>query len=196
MVRNGSSVQSFLGNTTVLEGVERICAPYESKYTHAGLVTTPSERSRAITAIAAGLLAVLGLAAAKIVVALSTGHTNILFLVLLALVFAVVIPVVCKPSRLNARGRSYAKSTAALYEATRANAGLTRLAPSTDAGSLPLYVALAGVPVLAGTEYAPFQRAVAPPSSGSSCSSSGCGSGGDGGGGGCGGGGCGGCGGS
>jgi uncharacterized protein (TIGR04222 family) len=194
--KNGTTVKSLLKDQAILAGVERICAPFESKYTQAGLVTTSNEWRRAFSALATGVLVVVGLAALKIAIALSTGHSNIVFLVLLAILFAVVIPVVCWPKRLNAKGRAYTKSNADAYGSLARGGGLG-LTASADYGSLPLYVAVAGAPVLLGTQYDAFRRAVVPPSASGGCSTSSCSSGSScSGGSSCGGGGCGGCGGS
>jgi uncharacterized protein (TIGR04222 family) len=170
---------------------------YESKFLHAGLLTSPGERGRARTAIVAGLAAVLGLGAFKLAAALSTGHTNVVFLIMIALFASSVIAVACWPKRLNSRGRAFVKALAVTYGAFEMRAAN---AAAADA-MLPLYVAVLGTSVLAGTEYADFHQAhrqfAGASGGGGADAGGGCSGGGSscGGGGGCGGGGCGGCGG-
>ncbi len=173
-------------------------AGYESRLLHAGLLTSPNERGRAWTAMFAGILAVLGLGGFKLVAALSTGHTNVGFLILIAIAISVAIAVACWPRRLNKRGREYVQSLSTTYAAFGTRAGN---APAVDT-MLPLYVAVLGTGVLAGTQYDDFHKEyqrTAGSSGGTSCGGGSCSGGGssDGGGGGssCGGGGCGGCGG-
>lgn len=181
--------------------IDQISQRYVGQYAAAGLVTTPSERTRSLVAIFGGLAVVLGLATFKLVVALQTGHRNVGFLVLLALLASIVIAVACRPRRLNSRGRAYLREMRKTY----ATWGTT-IAQTANASMLPLYVGLIGTSVLAGTEYDDLNRGLqaARSASGGSCGSGGgCSSGSSdsggggscGGGGGCGGGGCGGCGG-
>jgi uncharacterized membrane protein YgcG len=158
--------------------------------------------TRAALATAAGIAAVLGLGVYKLTAALSTGHRNVGFLILIGLAVSAATAVVCRPKRLNARGRAYLARLRNDYGAF--GAGHARTA--TTESMLPLYVAVLGPAALAGTAYDDLRREMRPVSqggSGGSCSSS-CGGGSScsssggsscGGGGGCGGGGCGGCGG-
>jgi uncharacterized protein (TIGR04222 family) len=186
---------SELRTDRVLKGaLDRVAAGYASKFAFAGLATSPTERRRAFTALGAGLTAILGLGLFKVVAAISTGHYNVAFLIVLALVASIALTVACWPRRLNGRGRAFVRDLKNEYGAWATSAGS---APAADV--LPLYVALLGTGVLASTEFADVDRARAslvPGSSsggsdGGGCgSSSSCSSGG-----GCGGGGCGGCGG-
>jgi uncharacterized protein (TIGR04222 family) len=179
-------LSELLADASLRAAVGRTGSRYEAKYTAAGFATTPTERRRGWLAMLAGLGIVLGLGAFKLVAALSTGHRNVGFLILIAIVVTIAIAAACWPRRLNARGRAYLKELKTSYGAWGQSVART---PSAEA-MLPLYVGLLGPMVLAGTAYEDFKRELRPVLS--SGNGGGCGSGGDGGGGGCGGGGCGG----
>lgn len=183
-----------LSNGRLKGALDRLAGAYRDKHLRAGFVTTDGERARAWAATLTGLAVVLGVGGFKLAVALSRGRTNVGFLIVIAVVVAVVLVVACRPRRLNARGRAYLKSLTESFKLWGANAAHS---PAADT-MLPLYVAMLGTGILAGTQYEAVNRAFNPPSSssvsgcgsGSSCSSGGSSCGG----GGCGGG-CGGCGG-
>ena len=192
------SVRRMLDDYSVRINLANAAAAYEARFRQAGLATTPTERTRVHVARGVGIAAVLGLGLFKLMAAISTGHYNVLFLILIAIVTTVVIALLCRPLRLNARGRAYLKQLTTTYTAWR----MAPAAASADVDMLPLYVGLLGTSVLAGTEYDDLNRQLHPQASASGgssgCGSSSCSGGGssDGGGGSsCGGGGCGGCGG-
>ena len=186
--RTGSQL---LGDGSIRAALDRIGQSYHERYVRAGLVTTPGERSRARTAMLVGLAVVLGVAGFKLFVALSNGRTNVGFLIASAIVAGSVLFVLCRPRRLNARGKAYLSSLVGSYREW----GRSAVQASTHDAMLPLYVGMLGTGILVGSPYDDVNRTVNP---GASAGSGGCGSGDSGGsscgGGGCGGG-CGGCGG-
>jgi uncharacterized protein (TIGR04222 family) len=198
-VSQGAPARTLLADKSLRAAVDNACEPYRDKYLHAGLITSPAEQRRALTVMAAGLAIVLGLGGFKLVAAISTGHYNVGFLILIGLAASAFLVWLCRPRRLNARGRAYLKSVLSAYAGWRFR---QRVTPG-DAGSmLPLYVAMFGPAVLVGTEFGDLHRALERPRDGAGADGGGgggCGSGdgggGDGGGSSCGGGGCGGCGG-
>ena len=201
-LRGSRSIPLLLADGAVRGQIDGVAGQYETHFVRAGIATSPEERRRAYLALGVGVAFVLGLGLFKLLAAISTGHYNVGFLLLLAAVTTVVLVLACRPQRLNARGRAYLKQLTSTYTAWR-------MAPATadaNVDLLPLYVGLLGTSVLAGTEYDNLNRQLSPvtaSSSGSSgCSTSSCGSGSstsssDSGGSSCsgGGGGCGGCGG-
>jgi uncharacterized protein (TIGR04222 family) len=134
------------------------------------------------------LLIGLGLAITKIVVALNTGHSNIEFLCILAVIFAIVVVKVSRP-RLTKAGEQMIGDLRTMFD------GLKTRASQYQGGASPTEFAL--MAAVFGMAMVPDAKKLFPQAGSSSCGSS-CGSssgdgGGDGGGGD--GGGCGGCGG-
>lgn len=173
------------------DAVRSIAEPFASRYAEPFLV--PETRRATVRGI--GWMIILGLGGYKLVVALQRGHTNVLFLCMMALIALPVLWGATK-SRLNSRGKEFLNKIQNAY-------GDLKTKPKThggplEHGDLMLAVGLFGAPVLMGgadVHYAELLGRQAMRDSGStggsysSCSSS---SGSDGGG--CGGG-CGGCGG-
>lgn len=161
------------------------------------LATDRMKRVRlGLTAVVAGLVVAFG--GYKLTVALTKGHTNVLFLIVLLLAaLAGAVAIYVKTPPLTARGRKYLAGLSLAF-----NQVSSRPDPSGASPYLPLMVGLFGVTALAGTSYAfladeleQLQRSAQTTSTGwnGSCGSN-CGGGcGSGCGGGCGG--CGGCGG-
>ncbi|HTR38540.1 MAG TPA: TIGR04222 domain-containing membrane protein [Bryobacteraceae bacterium] len=154
-----------------------------------GLSTKSAQTLRLVVAIA-GMWAV---AIIKILVALARGRTNIGFLFVLAIAFAVVAFKVAKP-RLTRRGAAMVASLRTLFTGLKDRASL--FTPGADASDVLMLAAVFGVAAMPAAVF-PHVRTLYPRAAksassgcGSSCGSS-CGSGC--GGGGCGGG-CGGCG--
>ena len=176
-------------------GLLATCKPYELTLEDAGLLPSEDIQRARLTRLllACFLLGSVGLV--KIFLALESGHTNVVFLVLLMIAAIVVAAKVSFP-RLTERGKAMIADLRNLYS------GLKDRAPSLQAGGAAvepmMLAAVFGVGALTTASFASaqtlFPRATREQSS-SSCASAGssCGSscGGDGG---CGGG-CGGCGG-
>lgn len=172
------------------------CIPFEENLGNLGLLAAAAVKEKASRVRRALLVLIFGLGFYKAAVALSRGRTNILFLVIIGFVGLLLALAVSAPPRISRRGKEYLEGLKAQLKPER------NAAPAdVDDEHLALQVAVLGVAVLAGTVYAEYASALAPPSgySGDSDSSSGCGGGGGGdssGGGDSGGGsGCGGCGG-
>ena len=135
------------------------------------------------------LLAVPGLGLVKLVKALSEGRTNVGFLVLLAIAYAVAALFALQPPRRTGAGDKY---LAWLRESHKRLVDTLSTGRQEDLSQMALVAGIYGLAVLPSTS--PLERALRPPADAGSAS--GCGGGdGGGGGGGCGGGGCGGCGG-
>jgi uncharacterized protein (TIGR04222 family) len=165
-----------------------------------GLLPDAALRAARAWRAALAILALLSLASAKIAVAFSRGHHNVLFLLVLANLAAFVAWRISRP-RLTRRGRQVLADLRILFAGLRHPERDPR--PETGAPDARLLAAVFGIGTLAalpGFAYAQalFPRATTLGSSSSSSCGSSCGSAsscGGGGGGGCGGGGGGGCGG-
>lgn len=142
-------------------------------------------------AIALGGLAILALVAGtKLVVALSTGHSNVGFLLILGVIASVAMIVLAvRLPTITPRGRNVMAELQTLFRPLRTHAVGQR-------GEEALFLAAVfGTPVLTASERDLMTGAfAAPPQQNSSSDSGSSGSSCGGGGGGCGGGGCGGCG--
>lgn len=186
--REGASAAQILSNTAVRTAANE----YHSRLIEAGLIPNEAAATLRQRAVLTGIATVVTVAVAKIVVALSTGHTNILFLIILAGAAGVVLYRKLN-ERLTSRGRD------ALGELITLFAALKSRRDTLLASAIPEAILLAAV---FGVYLPPAKACGAwekmfPPVSRSSSSgvdgssfSSGCGSSGCGGGGG----GCGGCG--
>ncbi len=182
---------SLLDDTALQVAATVECEP---QLVRAGLL--PDDRLKAVwTGLRTMALLILGsVAALKIVIAVSRGRTNVLFLIILSAAFCGIIYLVTNPSR-TAAGDAMLADLRTLFAALKARAGLRRYTPGTGGQELALLAAVFGatsLPAVAGSMQTLFRKPE--PRSGSSCgSSSGSSCGSSCGGGGCGGG-CGGCG--
>lgn len=180
--------------------VTAACEAYERTLAHLALLPDATIRAARRRRHIVALVLLIGFAGAKIVVALSRGRTNILFLIVLTLAFIVVMSRVMPRGARTARGNALLKDLRRLFERLRERT--TQFRPGTATTDVALVAAVFGVGVLPAERFTYvkrlFPRANAQSSCGtgsSSCgssSSSSCGGGGSDGGGG---GGCGGCGG-
>lgn len=186
--------------------LEAACTPYVDKLKRERLLPDEgTQQTRLILSVVAVFLLV-GVGGLKVLIALSRGRTNVVFIILM-MIIAIVVATKVQFPRLTARG------TALLADAQNLYGGLRQRAASIPPGGASIdammLAALFGVNALAGDGFA-YTRALFPRSSssswnvsssntcGSSCSSGSSGSSGSScgsscGGGGCGGG-CGGCG--
>jgi len=176
-------------------------AGYKSSLENQNLLRTNEDREArwSATLLPLGLLGVLG--GGKVLFALSTGHSNVGFLILLILIGSgVILLTAATGRRLTSLGVTYLERLQHGMESLQKRIGT--LASAEPCDQFLLAVAIFGMTTLSGTSYGyyptMFQRSVqngsgCGSSCGSSCSSGGssCGSSC---GGGCGGGGCGGCG--
>jgi uncharacterized protein (TIGR04222 family) len=147
------------------------------------------------------LFLIISLGVYKIVVATQHGKTNIIFLIIMMIVFSLITFKVAKTDRLSALGKNYLEKLQNTFQDYRKISGNYQLKAELNSIDTTLFAfGLFGVSALSSTLYPEYQRAFNVSSSGSgSCGSScgsgsSCSSGGDSGGdgGGCGGG-CGGC---
>ncbi|HEY8137565.1 MAG TPA: TIGR04222 domain-containing membrane protein [Methylocystis sp.] len=172
--------------------LEAILDPMRARLVADDLLQPEAVRRTRNWTLGLGLLILLGLAAAKIEIALSLGITKIQFLIFLAIFSsACLFWLVSFFSKRAAsrRGRAYLEAMRLAYS-SRAPAAVARITPAGSGGggiaydSALLLVALYGFDALKGTPDAAFAKAFAQSDGGYGSS---CGGGGDGGGGGCGG---------
>jgi uncharacterized protein (TIGR04222 family) len=161
---------------------------YENELIRLDLLPGPQTKSVQSMRLAITIAVLWAIAVVKIIVALQRGRTNIQFLIILAVLFALAAWKIAKP-RLTGKGKAMTTSLRTLFK------GLKDRAPTLMPGRNPMeLLLLAAVFGMSGVPAGlfPYTKTLYPQasSSGSSCGSS-CGSGC--GGGGCGGG-CGGCG--
>ncbi len=189
-------IESLFKDKSLRSGLEAILDPMRARLAANDLLQPDSVRRTRDWTLGLGLLILLGLAAAKIEIALSLGITRIQFLILLAMISSVCLFwLVSFFSKRPAsrRGRAYLEAMRLAYS-SRMPAAVARITPTASGGGgayngALLLVALYGFDALKGTPDAAFAKAFAQSDGGGGCGSS-CGGGGDGGGcGGCGGGG-------
>lgn len=195
------------------------CRTYEDDLLRHGLVVTDAMRGAAYRVRLNGIGVILLLGGYKLTAALVTGHANVGFLILFAILGVALEVTGTKLPRLTAEGQAYLRrlqTAFASLKRRRSNPIAVQPADSWFPGSSPahagdvddivLTVGVFGFSALAGTPQAAYAQIFGQAASTSGCgstgscgSTSGCGSssggGGDGGGGGGGCGGCGGCGG-
>ena len=168
------------------------CESYRRTLMHHGLIPDAALRAARLRGRLVALALLIGLAGVKINVALSRGRTNIVFLIVLAIVFAVVVMVITARKQ-TVRGAAFLQDLRLLFNRLRQR--VSALEPGTATPDLTLAAAVFGVAVLPSSRFT-YLRQLFPyasnPSSSCGSSSGGCGGGSSGG---CGGGGCGGCGG-
>jgi uncharacterized protein (TIGR04222 family) len=156
---------------------------YEDGLTGLGLLPDEQQKEARLMRMGVALLIVVGIAIIKLYVALTTGHTNVIYLILLAVLFTVVIVKVARPRQTSA-GKRMIDDLKTLF------GGLKQKSSQLQNGASPAEFAL--MAAVFGMSTVPYAKTLFPQGGSSSCGSS-CGSSGDGGG--DGGGGCGGCGG-
>ena len=154
-----------------------------------GLIPDETQKSRRWMLCIAALVCVVGLAIAKIVVALERGRTNIGFLIILTVGFTAILILTARRRRTS-RGTQVLRSLTGLFGHLSPGLSLGSAAPSLETREMAMAAAVFGVS-MAPTPLRGFLKGMKPSPSGS-CGTSSCGS--SCGGGGCGGG-CGGCGG-
>jgi uncharacterized protein (TIGR04222 family) len=187
--REGASPAQILHNTAIRAAANQ----YHNRLIEAGLIPGETAESLRQRTVLIGIAVVVTVAAAKIAVALSTGHSNILFLVILAGI-AVAVLFSKLNERLTRRGRATLRELRTLFASLKSRVNAL---PASAIPEATLLAAVFGVYVPPGMAQGAWGKIFPPPStnsstgydtssSGSTCSSSGgCGGGG---------GGCGGCG--
>ena len=162
-------------------GRAEVCAGLRAQLIAGGLLPDEAQTERQRSLRAAALSGLISVAGVKVIVALATGHGNVLLLVGACAVSCVLCHVIATPRR-TAAGEALLRAHQLDLEAARSSTpeasteGAVRLAAAFGLGALP-------------AELYPWLRETFPKMGGASCGGGGCGSGG------CGGGGCGGCGG-
>jgi uncharacterized protein (TIGR04222 family) len=187
-------IGSLFKDKSLRSSLETILDPMRARLAANDLLQPDSVRRTRDWTLGLGLLILLGLAAAKIEIALSLGITKIQFLIVLA-IFSVVclffLASFFSKRAASRRGRAYLEAMRLAYSSHMPSA-LVGFTPARSGGGAVafdgalLLVALYGFDVLKGTPDAAFAKAFARSDGGGGCGS-GCGGGGDGGGGGCGG---------
>jgi uncharacterized protein (TIGR04222 family) len=172
--------------------IRAACGAYRDSLEAMSLLAGPKEHGARSAPLWISLILVLGLAGAKLALAIARGRSNVGFLIILALIAAGLL-IAIAARRRTALGDRVLEDLKTLFSGLKRRA--SALAPGGLTNEAALLAALFGISALDAQAF-PFARRLFPQaqaegSSGSSCGSSG---GGSCGGGGCGGGGCGGCG--
>lgn len=202
------SAQEVFQSSSLPDVVQGWCSGYEKGQRSDQLLSSDEMRAKAGVVGLVGGAVIVPLGGYKLVTALSKGHSNVMFLILMAVIGVGILVWICRPRRLSSRGRRYLERIQqkfdrlqrrttfyrlGQYVAGQASQTSRRQDPVETGPMAVLGVALFGAAVLAGTPYGYFHDMFQQSSSGGGCGGGGCGGGGGGGGGGCGG--CGGCGG-
>ncbi|MBH8562347.1 TIGR04222 domain-containing membrane protein [Nostoc sp. CENA67] len=181
--------------------VKQHCTVYEQRLQNEQLLFPNTSKQFVKRLCFIGTLIILGLGGYKLIAALATGHSNVMFLVIIGIFSQIILLCVCQTPRLSQRGKAYLQRLQNTFEGLKKQVSTVQL-NATDSNIL-LPLAVFGISILVGSPYAEFEKMFHVAAANASTSFSGgvssCGSGsscggGDGGGGGCGGG-CGGCGG-
>ncbi|HUQ94936.1 MAG TPA: hypothetical protein VM120_24875 [Bryobacteraceae bacterium] len=167
---------------------------YDRELQEKGFLPGPSATLIQARDLTAGLIALVGVSAIKIGVALSRGRTNIIFLVLMTVIAIVLACKVTSP-RITLRSKRFLEDLARLWRGTEGRKA--SLYPHSGSKDLVFLSAVFGMSILPERAF-PDKRLVFKEPAAAGCSSgSGCGSSssdsGSSGGSSCGGGGCGGC---
>lgn len=170
--------------------VKDSCKEYKDKLERLGLIPDNKIYGTRVSRLLLALMLLLGVAAIKIMIALSRGHRNILFLILLAAAASYIAVKIYNPFR-TALGDSTFSDIKTLFSALKTRSSMIR--PGGATAEAALLMALFGVGALPTGNF-PFihqfterPRTTTSGCGGSGCSSSSCSSSSCGGGGGCGG---------
>lgn len=191
--RETKEVFDFGGLNDVLR---RFSEVYEEKFTSQNFLFLYDVKKNIRLYQFSALFLIILLGIYKIAVAIQHGKTNIIFLLILMIVFSLITFSLAKNDRLSALGKKYLANLQTTFQNYKNISGKSLAQPQFNSFDAMLFsFGLFGASGLTATFYPEYQRAFNVSSSsssgcGSSCGSS-CSSGGDGGGG-CGGG-CGGC---
>ena len=168
---------------SLVAGIEAECSDFHDRLREEGLIPGFQQLRSARTALTVGSLVILGLGGYKLAVALRSGHSNVVFLIIGAVASIQFLNVICSVPPQTQRGRRYLDKLRQAFS------------PPLSEEWKPdgLVVAVFGLAILQGTDYVGLSQVFA--QSTSSGGVGGCGSGGSSGSGDGGGGGCGGCGG-
>jgi uncharacterized protein (TIGR04222 family) len=190
-----------LFQSTLPDRIAAHCAGYAQKLQVERLLLSPEENARRWQTGRLGALVIVGLGGYKLFAALTKGHHNVGFLLLMGLFALIFLAALCRSERLSPQGKEYLARLQQAFGRLK----MMPLAPAAEGAASGgqealLLVSVFGVGALAGSVYAPFaqifHRASVSGGTGGGCGSS-CGSSCSGGsscgGSGCGGGGCGGC---
>lgn len=163
------------------EEIAKIPAPstndYRKNLSESRLLPSYSDHLRLLRAVCPFVLFIVALSVYKLAIALSRGHTNVRFLVLLTIATAVALVIVAGPRRLTDLGRRY------LRKLQDALSMLKRRVPTLAGDEFLLAVAVHGIGVLKGTSYDYYPKMFLRASHGdgggasASCGGSSCGSG-------------------
>jgi uncharacterized protein (TIGR04222 family) len=181
--RGGASLSSAVQNQDLLAAA---ITDYEHRLRSAGLLPNAEAQRLRRVLFALAIAALAGVGGAKVFVALSSGRTNVAFLIVLMVVAIVLAVKIWNPYRTSL-GNDYLASVRGLFGNLRQRAPSLR--PGRETRELLWLTALFGVAMLPSTTFPAIAYVWPRPTSsgGSSCGSSGSSSCGGGGGGGCGG---------
>ena len=183
--RGGASLSSAVQSKDLLAAAS---TEYEHRLRRVGLLPNAEAQWMRRVLFALAIAALAGIGGAKIYIALSSGRTNVVFLIVLMVVAIVLTVAIWNPYRTSL-GNDYLASVRSLFGNLRQRS--SSLQPGRETNDLLWLTALFGVAMLPSTTFPAIAHVWPRPAA---SSSSACGSG-DGGSGSCGGGGGGGCGG-
>ncbi|MGH9942328.1 MAG: TIGR04222 domain-containing membrane protein [Pyrinomonadaceae bacterium] len=147
------------------------CAAYEVKLANEQLLTPPDARARARRFALWGTLLIGSLGGYKLVIALSNGRYNFLFLIGIGVVSIVALNAIATLPRLSRRGKTYLERLQLAFDRLRWSVPTAATTPGSSAAvaadvraaqqqqvaafdpTIPLVVGLFGVGALAGTAY-------------------------------------------
>lgn len=169
------------------ERVKRECLIYENRFQQESLLCPPQRINAAWQVGLMGGAIVAGLGGYKLYASLSTGHSNVLFLIAMGIIALVIQVKISLPDRLSRLGHSYLEKLTQRYKGLKKSVVIGDDDVSQpDNGLSLLFVGLYGLSVLNDTQYMGLNQMFTNKAASGGCGG-GCGGGCDGGCGGCGG---------
>jgi uncharacterized protein (TIGR04222 family) len=149
MARDAASIFK----STFTQKVESACANFEARLERARLLQSREQKSAAISArFAVGTL-IVGLAGYKFCMALWKGHTNVGFLVIMAIASLVGLAFITRSRRVSQRGSRYLSELQRAFARLKTQAGTDSSKSKQPSPGLVLVCALFGVSSLASTPH-------------------------------------------
>lgn len=135
------------------ERVKRECLIYENRFQQESLLCPPQRINAARRVELMGSAIVAGLGGYKLYTALSTGHSNVLFLITMGIIAIVIQVKISLPDRLSRLGNSYLEQLKQRYEGLKKTVIIGDDVSKPDNGLSLLFVGLYGLSVLNDTQY-------------------------------------------
>lgn len=136
--------------------INQLCAPYAARHESERLLTSSEAQDASRQVMKLGAFVIAGLGLYKLFAALTSGHTNVWFLILLGIGGLFLLVKVCRLPRLSVRGRAYLERYQQALEPLKASMPVLGRR-QVDSTAL-LLVGAFGIGALSGTPYDAYQQ--------------------------------------